>query len=734
MRRPVFLLGILAITAQTAFLREILATFRGGELIIGTALLFWLLWTAVGSGLVGRFAARSKSPDKFFFMLLPWYGIMGFLGVSAIAGIPFITRLTPGELVPFDTQFVAVGLAMLPFNVLGGVLFSLGVKALEKENLRCAGEAFTYESFGAALAGIVISILLVTSMSNETLALLCPVCALTVAALKQKSDKSFRNIPALFIPVIAILLVLWGNSLAKNHMYSGQELLSRKDTKYGRLRVTRRGEMITFYSDAAVLFSTPDPETSEFAVHIPMLAAPLHNRVLVLGGGPGGLLDEVLKYPTVETVTCVELDPNLFELTGRFLDERWKRDPRVSTIFTDGRAFLEHTDELFDVIIMTMPPPMSGLTNRYYTEEFFRLASSRLSTKGLLGFSLTGAENFLEEDRAHFLASIRSSLRSSFPSVKVLPGLTCRYLACNSGGVVDSLTWEDLTERRLELNIETTYVRDYFLRYTLSPERMTYIAGELDKVETTFVNTDMQPIGFFVRTLLQGNLDGSKILKQVQPLAEKRILLFLMAAVVLALSGLAVLPGKAALNRTITAAIIAVGLTEISLEILAIMAYQSTFGFLYGKIALLTGSYMAGLAVGARAGTRKVVRNTAGTKHLIIVQISIAALPILWIALLRLKGDFAGYPLLYEAGFYFLTALAGFAGGIQFPVADALYRRSAGAGVSNEGLMYGLDLAGSSIGALLTASLLIPVLGMDTVLIFLAILNLATAGALWLRS
>ena len=79
MRRLVFLLGILAITAQTAFLREILATFRGGELIIGTALLFWLLWTATGSGLAGRFAVRTKSPDKIFSLLYREYLRLGLL-------------------------------------------------------------------------------------------------------------------------------------------------------------------------------------------------------------------------------------------------------------------------------------------------------------------------------------------------------------------------------------------------------------------------------------------------------------------------------------------------------------------------------------------------------------------------------------------------------------------------------------------------------------------------------
>ena len=60
----VFILGVIAMTSQAVFLREILATFRGGELTIGIALFFWLLWTSVGSWLPGRFVSRIKNAGK----------------------------------------------------------------------------------------------------------------------------------------------------------------------------------------------------------------------------------------------------------------------------------------------------------------------------------------------------------------------------------------------------------------------------------------------------------------------------------------------------------------------------------------------------------------------------------------------------------------------------------------------------------------------------------------------
>ncbi|MFC1528305.1 fused MFS/spermidine synthase [Candidatus Latescibacterota bacterium] len=729
----VFILGSIGMTAQAVFLREILATFRAGELTIGAALFFWLLWTSVGSGVLGRLVSRLGNPDKWFHTILPWYGVCGYLGVSVIGSVPFLVRLTPGELIPYDFQCITVALAFLPFNVLGGFLFTLGVKALERKDSPSAGKTYTLEALGSALAGAVVSLILVSITTNKAIALTCPIIGIITAFLRGYIRKTSRYIYLLALPVVSLLVITWLNQSASRYYYRGQTLLCEKETKYGRLRVTEQGEQITFYSDASTLFSAPDPETSEYLVHIPMLASDEPRNILVLGGGPGGVIDEVLKYETVEWVACVELDPGLFELAELYLEEAWKDDPRVETVFTDGRAFLENTERKFDVIIMNMPAPLSGVTNRYYTGEFFSLVSSRLTKRGILGFSLTGSENYIPEDLAWFLASIRHTLRSAFPSVTALPGLECRFAAGNSPGLVDSLSWEYFVAKRKKLGIETSYIRDYFLRFTMAPERMKFLTENLDAVQSPSINSDTKPTGYFSRTIVQGNLDASRVIHFINIFANHGILLALVIIGITSAALFAFLPGKGALTRNVMATVLSVGLTEISLEVLAIMAYQSLFGFLYGRIALLTGSYMAGLAAGALVGTRMVEQGRAGTKLLASIQASIAVIPLVWVFMLWTPTAFPGRKPLLEAGFYILTAFAGIAGGVQFPIADSLYRVSLHRRHTGLGSIYAVDLAGSSVGALVTASLLIPILGMAHVLVALAVLNAITASIMWLR-
>ncbi len=132
--------------------------------------------------------------------------------------------------------------------------------------------------------------------------------------------------------------------------------------------------------------------------------------------------------------------------------------------------------------------------------------------------------------------------------------------------------------------------------------------------------------------------------------------------------------------------------------------------------------------------TKLVERTRAGTRLLAAVQAGLAVIPLLWALILWIHSAFPGSIPALEACFYILTALSGIAGGLQFPVADSLYRISSPGKRAGLGAIYGVDLAGSSIGALITGSLMIPILGMIPVLLFFSVLNAVTAGVLWIRN
>jgi spermidine synthase len=121
-------------------------------------------------------------------------------------------------------------------------------------------------------------------------------------------------------------------------------------------------------------------------VHLPLLAAASQKSVLLIGGGLGGGIAEVLRYP-VERLDYLELDPRALDIVRPRLPaplESSLRDPRLRILHEDGRSWLGRNQRLYDVILVNLPPPATALVNRFYTREFFLLARENLEKDGLL--------------------------------------------------------------------------------------------------------------------------------------------------------------------------------------------------------------------------------------------------------------------------------------------------------------------------------------------------------------
>ncbi len=128
----------------------------------------------------------------------------------------------------------------------------------------------------------------------------------------------------------------------------------------------------------------------EVLVHPVMLAHPSPKRVLVIGGGDGGTLREVLRHETVEKATMVEIDEGVVEASYLYLDvakdllERLIKgeEPRAELVIGDGVGYLRETDGRFDVIIVDSTDPV-GPAKLLFSEDFYRDAYEKLNERGL---------------------------------------------------------------------------------------------------------------------------------------------------------------------------------------------------------------------------------------------------------------------------------------------------------------------------------------------------------------
>lgn len=124
----------------------------------------------------------------------------------------------------------------------------------------------------------------------------------------------------------------------------------------------------------------------EMMTHVPILAHGAAKRVLIIGGGDGGILREVIRHRSVEHVTMVEIDPAVTDFCKKQLPQISAvafDDPRLNLVFADGAKFVEDTDESYDVVIVDSTDPI-GPGEVLFREEFYRAARARLTPGGVI--------------------------------------------------------------------------------------------------------------------------------------------------------------------------------------------------------------------------------------------------------------------------------------------------------------------------------------------------------------
>ncbi len=178
-------------------------------------------------------------------------------------------------------------------------------------------------------------------------------------------------------------------SLAEAHLYA-DDIVHAESTPYQRIVVTRWRDDLRLFLNNNLQFSSHDEyRYHEALVHPGLASLPGARRVLVLGGGDGLAVREILKYPQVESVTLVDLDPAMTELFSRApalvaLNGGSLASPRVRVVNADALQWLEETTEFFDFVVVDFPDPANFALGKLYTSAFYRLLEKRLSANGRL--------------------------------------------------------------------------------------------------------------------------------------------------------------------------------------------------------------------------------------------------------------------------------------------------------------------------------------------------------------
>ncbi len=746
--------GITAVAAQIILIREFFTSFYGNELSVGFILGTWLLGGALGSGIFGRFFA-----DKIREKTALFASIQLLLGALLPAGIIFartsklIFGFGAGEIAGLPVFIISSAAALLPITASLGLLFVLGCKIFPvKDAPEGIGKVYTIEAFGAMLGGAVTSLLLIRYFGGLQIAFaLSGINLLSAYFLtgtvkspaenRAGANRATHRISAILICLFLIFAVFGGvkflNKKSLADKWKGFNVLASGDSAYGRVTVTKKNEQVNFFDNGLFLFSTHDPLTAEEAVHFLLASVPDAKKILLIGGGASEITAEILKYP-VETVDYVELNPLIIAFSEKFLRKQsiyQLNNPRVNVINEDGRYFIKNTKDKYDAIIVSLPNPYTAQINRFYTKQFFEEVKLALNEKGAFGFSVTSSENYLSRAQALFLKTLYETAKAEFAEVRIVPGDTAHFLLSKNPGTV-TLEPSVIGKRLETAGVDTLYVKDYYLFSKLSEERAQFLNSAIREAGKVRKNTDFNPASYFYDMVLWSTYFSFKI---------SGFFMFLNGGRLLALTALFMAMlyavffmrrrGKNFKKDVTLLALFTTGISEISFEILIVLAFQIIYGYLYYKIGIIITSFMLGLALGSLYMTRKLAGIERPFKTYINVQVFVFAYPLLLLVCFKAFSALAAHPGLSRVSsdlFGILPFVAGFAGGLQYPLANRICFEKTGLTGKIAGATYAIDLAGSFIGAFFLSAFFIPLVGIPITCVLVAALNAISLKLLFL--
>lgn len=330
-----------------------------------------LLVALVGGALPAiLFASHAYSPGAFRFLL---YGLVFVVGVLVGLEIPLVMRILKRDVALKDLVS-----QVLTFDYLGALLVSMAFPLVLVPQLGLIRTGLLFGWLNAAVALWALWLF----------------------------RHELRNLTAHVVACLGTLLLISVAFAAADHITTWAEdrfyqdaVVASAHSPYQRIVVTRGKSGHRLFLNGNLQFAEKDEYRYHEALVHPAMAAfargpngtaggragPL--KVAVLGGGDGMAVREILKYPSVQEVTLVELDPTMTQLFAQQpglaqLNGESLRSPKVRIVNQDAFTWLEKSTEVFDVIVVDFPDPTNFSIGKLYTNSFYALLDQRLAASG----------------------------------------------------------------------------------------------------------------------------------------------------------------------------------------------------------------------------------------------------------------------------------------------------------------------------------------------------------------
>ena len=678
-------LGISSVPTQMIIIRETMATFSGNELVIGIIMGIWLIFTAIGSAL-------GISMSKFFkteHLLCIGHIIIALIPFGQLVALrAFPLFWVQGQLLSLSPVILGSCIILLPYCLTAGAMIPIaGCLLNDDQTTSCV---YITDICGDILGGVLFSLIFVYFFSHWT-TFVCLATLNLIAACIMISIKSIPFMLSIISSiVIVIILVLPLDKRSLSLRFPAQELIMNKNTPFAQISITKSNGQLNVLQDAIPLFSNNDNRVEAMA-HIPMSQVKKGANVLLIAGGVFGSLKHIIEHEP-KRIDYVELDPSIVALDAKI--DQVLDNPIIHTHIGDGRLFIKRVlfknRRKYEVIILDLPDPENIQLNRFYTIEFFKEVKGILSDNGVLFFTLTGADNYLEEHALALNRSVYGALNSVFFNIVVLPGETNYYIASNQS---ISLDIKDVLDAR---GILTKWLVDYQLPVILDPSRISHIKDLLD-LKGSSVNTDLSPAAF--RHLLNLWIKKSDSPNNLQYIIIFIILIFSILCI---------------RENSLQFITFSSGYTGIGIELSLLIIFQIIFGYAYLWISIYVTLFLIGSLIGAISAREKRIQKPINQILICDIVMIVIILSCLFLTVLSVSyfAKYLYFLIQYLAIPLIIISIA-ITVGYQFV---AVSKSLTWEDTKITGKLYLSDLAGASLGTFLISLIFLPSFGIIGVL------------------
>ncbi len=259
-------------------------------------------------------------------------------------------------------------------------------------------KVLSFDYIGALAASLIFPLVLLPKLGIISTAFVIGILNLLVSAYNSilfnkiiKHSKLSTFISSVLIVAFALGIVFsskLGNR-AEQKVYQ-DKIIFKTDTKYQHLVLTRWRNDYRLFINGSIQFSSVDEyRYHESLVHIPMLLSAENEKVMVLGGGDGMAVREILKYDNVKEIHLVDLDPEMTKLGKdnkifKQLNKNALNNEKVRIFNEDAFSFVTNSNDIYSTIIIDLPDPNNTGLGKLYTKEFYEILKKRLAKTGVM--------------------------------------------------------------------------------------------------------------------------------------------------------------------------------------------------------------------------------------------------------------------------------------------------------------------------------------------------------------